>query len=51
MFMEVLRKVGPDGGARLLDLALTADGRSKSGFGSAGRNLEGLCVQMADVQG
>ena len=51
LFMDVLRKVGPDGGARLLDLALTADGRSKSGFGPAGRNLEGLCVQMADVQG
>ncbi|MEM1109914.1 MAG: DNA polymerase III subunit delta [Planctomycetota bacterium] len=51
LFMDVLRKVGPDGGARLLDLALTADARSKSGFGPAGRNLEGLCVQMADVQG
>ncbi|MEM9914207.1 MAG: DNA polymerase III subunit delta [Planctomycetota bacterium] len=50
LFMDVLRKVGPDGGARLLDLALTADGRSKSGFGPAGRNLEGLCVQMADAQ-
>ncbi|MBB6430928.1 DNA polymerase III subunit delta [Algisphaera agarilytica] len=51
LFMDVLRKVGPDGGARLLDMALTADARSKSGFGPAGRNLEGLCVQMADVQG
>ena len=51
LFMDVLRKVGPDGGARLLVLALTADARSKSGFGPAGRNLEGLCVQMADVQG
>ncbi len=51
LFMDVLRKIGPDGGARLLDLALTADARSKSGFGPAGRNLEGLCVQMADVQG
>jgi len=51
LFMDVLRKVGPDGGARLLELALTADARSKSGFGPAGRNLEGLCVQMADVQG
>lgn len=51
MFMEVLRKMGPDGGAQLLDLALTADGRSKSGFGTAGRNLEGLCVQMADISG
>lgn len=51
LFMDVLRKVGPDGGAKLLDMALTADARSKSGFGPAGRNLEGLCVQMADVQG
>ncbi|MEM9418194.1 MAG: DNA polymerase III subunit delta [Planctomycetota bacterium] len=51
LFMDVLRKVGPEGGARLLDMALTADARSKSGFGPAGRNLEGLCVQMADVQG
>lgn len=50
VFMEVLRAVGPDGGAALLDKALTADARSKSGFGPAGRNLEGLCVQMADVQ-
>lgn len=50
-FMDVLRSVGPDGGAALLDKALTADARSKSGFGPAGRNLEGLCVQMADVQG
>lgn len=51
VFMDVLRQMGPDGGARLLDLALTADGRSKSGFGPAGRNLEGLCVQMADISG
>ncbi|MEM7626790.1 MAG: DNA polymerase III subunit delta [Planctomycetota bacterium] len=50
-FMDVMRTVGPDGGAALLDRALTADARSKSGFGPAGRNLEGLCVQMADVQG
>ena len=49
-FMDVLRAVGPDGGAAMLDKALTADARSKSGFGPAGRNLEGLCVQMADVQ-
>lgn len=48
LFMGVLRGVGPDGGARMLDLALSADARSKSGFGPAGRNLEGLCVQMAD---
>ena len=47
-FMEVLRALGPDGGTRLLELALTADARSKSGFGSAARNLEGLCVQMSD---
>ena len=47
-FMEVLRAVGPDGGGRLLERALTADARSKSGFGSAARNLEGLCVQMSD---
>ncbi|MEM8739630.1 MAG: DNA polymerase III subunit delta [Planctomycetota bacterium] len=50
LFMQVLRDVGPDGGAAMLDLALTADARSKSGFGPAGRNLEGLCIQMADVR-
>ncbi|MEO1236329.1 MAG: DNA polymerase III subunit delta [Planctomycetota bacterium] len=51
LFMEVLRRVGPEGGAAMLDAALTADARSKSGFGPAGRNLEGLCVRMADGTG
>ncbi|MEM9882180.1 MAG: DNA polymerase III subunit delta [Planctomycetota bacterium] len=51
MVMGVLREVGPGGGAALLEAALSADARSKSGFGSAGRNLEGLCVRMADSSG
>jgi DNA polymerase-3 subunit delta len=51
LFMDVLRDLGPEGGAALLDRALTADARNKSGFGTMSRNLEGLCVQMADVSG
>ena len=49
LFMDVLKQVGAEGGARMLERALTADARSKSGFGSSGRNLEGLCVHLADV--
>lgn len=48
MFWLVSRKLGPGAGHRLFRQALEADARSKSGFGRAARNLEGLCVAMAD---
>jgi DNA polymerase-3 subunit delta len=47
-FHTVSRKVDLSTAGRFLDWALTADARSKSGFGSAERNLEGLCVRLAD---
>lgn len=46
-FHRVARTVDEATAQRLLDRALSLDARSKSGFGSAGRNLEGLCVGLA----
>ncbi|MEM9752262.1 MAG: DNA polymerase III subunit delta [Planctomycetota bacterium] len=48
-FHGVSRKIDEAKARRMLGLALRADARSKSGFGDATRNLEGLCVRLADV--
>ena len=48
-FHNVSRKVDERKAKAMLDAALLADGRSKSGFGDATRNLEGLCVRLADL--
>lgn len=48
-FHTVSRTVDERKARRMLGFALEADARSKSGFGSATRNLEGLCVRLADV--
>jgi DNA polymerase-3 subunit delta len=49
LFMRVLKSIGSIKAARLLQQALDADARSKSGFGDAERNLEGFCAVLADV--
>lgn len=48
-FHTVSRQIDEGRARRMLSLALEADARSKSGFGDATRNLEGLCVRLADV--
>jgi hypothetical protein len=47
--MRVLKSIGSIKAARLLQQALDADARSKSGFGDAERNLKGFCAVLADV--
>jgi DNA polymerase-3 subunit delta len=47
-FQNVLRKTDAATARRMLDLALTLDARGKSGFGEPTRNLERLCVTLAD---
>lgn len=48
MISTVLNKMGPGKALHLLAEVLRADARSKSGFGTSRRNLEGFCVAMAD---
>ncbi|MFI4861991.1 MAG: DNA polymerase III subunit delta [Phycisphaerales bacterium JB063] len=47
-FMSVVRKLSPSAAAGMLREALRADQRSKSGQGTARRNLEGMCVTLTD---
>ncbi len=48
-FMAVARKLSTRQAARLLDQAVAADRRAKSGSGDLQQNLEGLCVATADI--
>lgn len=48
MFLQVLRKLRPGAPGRLFDEAMRADQRAKSGLGETMRNLECLCVRLAD---
>lgn len=48
-FMAVARQLGRARAAELFDQVVSADRRSKSGWGDAVRNLEGFCVQAADL--
>ncbi|MEM9415054.1 MAG: DNA polymerase III subunit delta [Planctomycetota bacterium] len=47
-FMAVVRGLSPAAAAGMLREALRADRRSKSGLGTARRNLEGMCVTLTD---
>lgn len=47
-FMDVVRKLDAASATTLLQASLQADGRTKSGLGQARRNLEALCVTLAD---
>ena len=47
-FMDVVRKLDAATATRLLQTSLEADRRTKSGLGQARRNLEALCVTLAD---
>jgi DNA polymerase III delta subunit len=47
-FMSAVRGMSPARAAAMLQAALRADRRSKSGLGDARRNLEGVCVTLAD---
>jgi len=47
-FMDVVRKLDAATATRLLQTSLRADSRTKSGLGEARRNLEALCVTLAD---
>ncbi len=47
-FMSAVRGISPARAAAMLQAALRADRRSKSGLGDARRNLEGVCVTLAD---
>lgn len=47
-FMSAVRGMSPSRAAEMLQAALRADRRSKSGLGDARRNLEGVCVTLAD---
>ncbi|MEM9347641.1 MAG: DNA polymerase III subunit delta [Planctomycetota bacterium] len=47
-FMDVVRKLDAATATRLLQTSLRADARTKSGLGQARRNLEALCVTLAD---
>ncbi|MEQ9460035.1 MAG: DNA polymerase III subunit delta [Phycisphaeraceae bacterium] len=49
VFLEAAGRLDPEAVGRLFDRAVESDARSKSGFGSARRNLETLCVRLADV--
>ncbi|MEE9405115.1 MAG: DNA polymerase III subunit delta [Algisphaera sp.] len=46
LLLRAMKTLGAQGGAKALDRALTTDARSKSGFGTMLRNLEGLCVTL-----
>ena len=48
LFIEAMRKLKPGQAGRLFDRIITADARSKSGFGDATRNLECFVAAMAD---
>jgi DNA polymerase-3 subunit delta len=48
-FMDAARRVGARRAAALLDRAVAADRRAKSGLGELHRNLEGFCVAVADI--
>lgn len=47
-FMDVVRKLDAASATRLMQLSLESDARTKSGLGQARRNLEALCVSLAD---
>jgi len=47
-FMDVVRKLDAGTATRLLQTSLRSDARTKSGLGQARRNLEALCVTLAD---
>ena len=48
MFFGVLRQLSPTSTGRMLKQIITLDRRSKSGFGTAMRNLECFCAVLAD---
>lgn len=48
-FMAVVRKLDGPSATRLMQTALSADARTKQGLGEARRNLEALCVSLADT--
>ena len=47
-FMDVVRKLDGATATQLLHTSLRTDARTKSGLGDARRNLEALCVTLAD---
>lgn len=47
-FMDVVRSLDAASATSLMQTALEADRRTKSGLGQARRNLEALCVTLAD---
>jgi DNA polymerase-3 subunit delta len=47
-FMDVVRKLDAATATRLLQTSLRVDARTKSGLGTARRNLEALCVTLTD---
>lgn len=47
-FMDVVRRLDGPTATTLLQTALRADARTKRGLGQARRNLEALCVTLAD---
>lgn len=47
-FMDVVRKLDGATATQLLQTSLRTDARTKSGLGDARRNLEALCVTLAD---
>ncbi|MFK7788153.1 MAG: DNA polymerase III subunit delta [Phycisphaeraceae bacterium] len=47
-FMDVVRKLDAATATGLLQASLRSDARTKSGLGQARRNLESLCVTLAD---
>lgn len=47
-FMDVVRKLDATTATKLLQTSLSTDARTKSGLGQARRNLETLCVTLAD---
>ncbi len=48
LFMNLTRRLTPQKTAKLLDMAVAADTRSKSGLGTSMRNLECFCTMLAD---
>lgn len=48
MFFNVLRRLNPASTGRMLKHIVSLDRRSKSGFGTAMRNLECFCAVLAD---
>ncbi|WP_428386295.1 DNA polymerase III subunit delta [Mucisphaera sp.] len=49
VFLDIATRLDPEATARLFDLAVESDARSKRGFGTARCNLETLCIRLADV--